>query len=1041
MSREYVDEIKKLIKKETSGLGNSGRLTSEFVAGTFESISKKIRIVEALVWEYTPVDDETLRQFFETARREYLSVSPVKIEPSNSLTKRGFQTWLTDERNREIKWRYLDRYIHYLERIGRSELVVQETMRSSRDIVEKLGDPESVSGFFVKGLVVGEVQSGKTANFNAVMNRAIDCGYKLIIVFSGIMEDLRGQTQDRVENDVVGWGSIDQNGRKWDQTGRKGVGLGEHFGMQGDTDVQLIESITSCRTDFSGAIPRGGAALNSPKILVCKKNVSVLKNIINWLGDLLDSETDSHSIPLLILDDEADNASLNNEGAKGREYASKVNGHIRAILAMFEKKSYLGYTASPFANVLQDRNDAAENRWPVKSANGERTFPQVNNLFPDDFIVLLESPTNYVGAKQIFETIADVPKLPALAVAGDHVSEFPSRLLRIDGSPVENFPTTTSWDENVGEFGVYQGFTKHSDYRRETRASKRDDDFPGKLPHSLREAVICFILSIAVRESRKNAQSGSNLFEPHNTMLVHISRFTTWQNKTRDLISECVSEIKSRLENEKPDQVGSIYLEFEDIWNRYFKDSVANIRDYLRDGYEDPFMVPIIFEVLRKFLPASVGGIDVLAINSATGDKLEYSGTPRRIIAVGGNRLSRGFTVRGLTINYFVRATNYSDTLLQMGRWFGYRPGYLDCCKIFTTSNSIEKFNATTRCIEELETEFKKMDDQGKSPSNFEVRVRKHPGVLEITRPSILKNATTVNWSYEDQLVMTTKFDITRQNVETVWNSFRDHTASLLSAPPGRQMNFLKAEVTGHEFIEFLRRPNNFDPTTLEDMIRFIELCQEDGKLVDWTIALKLNGQSKRTIRPEFSRLPCETGLVVRNAPSTEHSRDQFLSGKVFRASGKSANIVSSNLDLAITLEAHEIEAAEREFLRQRRNSLEKRRLSEEEIEKQLPKTIPERVYRERIPQTRGILIIYLFDSYHSFVPKHDPDGKFEKFVKEGGYNLDIPLVGYAIGFPPIEGAPGGQYAKGDYDLEDEGDDEDVSYDDMSLPDDEITGT
>jgi hypothetical protein len=1043
MSHKYINEIKGLIKGEALKIGRMKSVTHEDIEGTYDVICKKIQTMEQLIWEVPPVDEDTLKTFFDTARKEYLTINPVKIAPSSSLTRKGLGKWLTDDRHAAINWNYLDRYLRYLEKNGRSEAVVKETKRSSRDIISRLGDPESGASFFIKGLVVGEVQSGKTANFNAVINRSIDAGYQLIIVFSGIMEDLRGQTQDRVESEVVGFG------KNSDHNGIKGVGEEIHFGGLGTEGVRVIDAITSCDSDFNQGLLKGAAALNSPKILVCKKNVSVLRNIINWLGDLQPNEGEQLSIPLLVLDDEADNASLNNEGAKGREYASKVNGHMRAILAMFEQKSYLGYTASPFANVLQDRNDTAQTLWPVKSTNGDRTFEQVDNLFPDDFIFRLKSPTNYIGAKEIFETIAEVPKLPVVSVVSDHMHEFPSRLRKSDDTPVMDFPTQQDWDERVGEFGNYLDFTTRAEFQRGTRASKRDDGFPENLPKSLRDAVLCFLLSVAVRESRIPSQSGSGLFEPHNTMLVHVSRFTTWQNKTAELIESYLEIVTFKVQNDNPDEVGSIYLEFEDVWNRYFSDIISNVRSYLSEDYDDLFMVPVAFDVVRNFLRRAVDDLDVLAINSKTGQKLVYStNQPRKIIAVGGNRLSRGFTVRGLTINYFVRSTNYSDTLLQMGRWFGYRPGYLDCCRIFTTRHSVEKFNATTRCIEELENEFEKMHDLEKSPSNFILKVRKDPGVLQITRPSILKNATTVKWSFEDKLEMTTRFNVSRKKISSVWENFRSYTAPLLNASKNSDQNFAKMELKGPEIIEFLERPNNFDPVNLEAMIRFIKLCQKSNKLTNWTVALKLAGRSKRRLRPEETNLNIDTGLVIRRGPRGASPRQidlrsQFCDENVFRASGKSANIVSSSRDLSLPLGATEILDAELDFRNKKEEALLRSGMSAGAAKQEASKTtIPERVYRECIPEAQAVLLIYLFDTHYCFNQdddKADPDQKFSNFIKDGEHDLNVPLVGYAIGFPPISDKKFvGTYMQGDYDLSiDEDFDEDESVEDISVPRDE----
>ena len=310
----------------------------------------------------------------------------------------------------------------------------------------------------------------------------------------------------------------------------------------------------------------------------------------------------------------------------------------------------------------------------------------------------LKSPTNYIGAKQLFETIAEIPKLPVISVANDYIDEFPTRLLKETDQPVENIQSKEDWDEKVRETGHYLNCYNFRDYKNATRAAKRDDNFPNTLPQSLKDAVMCFVLAVAIRETRVTELRGSNLYEPHNTMLVHTSLFTTWQNKTKTLLEEYLLEIKRGIQNDSSDKVDSIFIRFENIWNRYFNDLVFNMREYVRSDYEDAYMRPVSFEFIRSYLPSAIEEIKVMAVNFLTGDKLDYQDdVPSKYIAVGGNRLSRGFTVRGLTINYFIRSTNYSDTLLQMGRWFGYRPGYLDCCRIFSTQKVVEKFNSLYR--------------------------------------------------------------------------------------------------------------------------------------------------------------------------------------------------------------------------------------------------------------------------------------------------------------------------------------------------------
>lgn len=1048
---EYVEQIKKMINALAADLSDANNISLNDFEVIFEKVKANIPIMAPMIG-LPSVDDISLRSYFELARKEYLSINPTQIDPADSLNKSKKKSWLTSKRKDDIKWNYTERYLRHLKNTGRSGKIISETERSSEDIVSKLGDPSSSDEFYVKGLVVGEVQSGKTGNFNAVINRAVDTGYGLIIILSGIMEDLRSQTQQRIESDVIGEGLDEESGKK----GKKGVGNIARFGQLGNSEINQVVSVTSVNSDFKKSLVDADFQLNQTNILVCKKNVSVLKNLIIWLSDYVEKGKDKLSIPFLIIDDEADNASLNNEGSKGHEYASKINGHIRALLSLFHKKSYLGYTATPFANVLQDRNEQPTKEWPItykeKGEKKEKLLKQVDNIFPDDFIYLLNSPSNYIGAKQIFETLevidnkAEGEKIPLIAApVDDYISEFPTRVLDEDDPiGIENYANKREWDEKVGSdfyFGSY------SEYRANTRAAKSYDNFPKNLPQSLKESVICFILSIAIREQRKPEMISSALYQPHHTMLIHISRFTLWQNTTSLLIEKYLSELTDAILNDNPTSNKSIYAQIEKVWYKYYAEIVESIRNYLPYQYSDEFLTPMVFDSIKRYLPEAVKGIEVKAINSITKQKLEYSkASPKKYIAIGGNRLSRGFTLEGLTINYFIRNTNYSDTLLQMGRWFGYRPGYLDCCKLFTTEDAILKYNQTTRCIEELEHEFKKMSRQDSTPENFVLRVKKHPGALKITRPSILKGTIDVKWSYQDQLEMTTLFDVTKSKIDRVWGNFKENIAPKLKKGP--HLGFLSYEATGYDVIKLLESENNFSLEDISTMTQFIRLCIENKKLNNWTIALKITGSAKdlkgkRVIKAANSNLISDVELSIRRGPnqslSQEHYRKRFLEEHKFHMTGKNANIISSSKDLSLRLSEQIIARAENQFYDEKVRDIQKKKpsLSNTEARKEI-KTIPERVYREKMTEDEGILIIYLFDSKYSF---NQEDGKedpiFQDYVNANNIDLDTPLVGYAIGFPPIQNDPGGYYVKGDYDIsEDEPFEEDYSIDDSALPED-----
>jgi hypothetical protein len=1035
------DQFSKLQKNHTTG--KLSKFLEDSYTKTFEAV---MTIAELSGWQ--SIDENTFRDYFESIRKEVLANTVTKIDTLNILS-RNKNTWLKGKRESDITWSYTERYLKHLANSGRAETVVTEISDSSKKILSKLGDPFSENDFLVKGLVEGDVQSGKTGNFNAVINRAIDSGYRLIIVLSGIMDDLRIQTQERIDTDVVGEG----------KNGQIGVGKIMPFGGDVGSKVQQVNSITSENADFSRYLEKAKFSLKPINILVCKKNVSILKNLLIWIHENLPKDKSKHVLPFLIVDDEADNASLNNEGHKGQEYASKINGHIRALLDLFHKRSYLGYTATPFANVIQDRNSTPSKTWNITYKNKQQEqflkLTQVDNLFPDDFIVQLKSPTNYVGAQRIFETIADdgVDKLPIVFPIEDYIDDFPSRVMHeneFDVIGVERFDSKADWDSRVGRFGAYKDFISYSEYRKGTRAAKSTDTFPIEIPSSLEDAVMCFILGIAVRELRQPKMLTSNLYQPHNTMLIHISRFTLWQSKTHRLLKKYYSSLVSKLMMDKPNAAGSIYLSFEKVWRKHYFHIVTNVKDYLPEGYEDEFMLPTSFASLIPNLIDSAKGIDILALNSQTKDELEYKKTnPKKVIAIGGNRLSRGFTLEGLITSYFVRTTNYSDSLLQMGRWFGYRPGYLDCCKLFTSQDLIDKYDSTTLCVEELKAEFKKMDYLERNPNDYELRVRTHAGVLQITRPSILKNTQSVKWSYQDSLQMSTSINVEQSHTASVWDAFKSNIANQMSGA-NLKGSLLHKKVNSQIIIDILKGKNNFEPTSCELFISYIQKCNDKGLLKDWTIAIKTTGAAKADIG-KGKLLPSESGLgqtidlAIRKGPtSTQRFFNELVNNFLFKATSKSANIMSSSRDMEIAIDEALVPKLVENYQSEQLQILlnkDKNLSTAEAKEIASKKTVPERVFREKMSPQNGVLIVYLFDPYYSMPnEKSDDTGKYASWVKDNGVDLNIPLVGLALGFPPIsrKDDPCGTYVKGDYKLETVADPDEDDYEDGegSLPDD-----
>lgn len=741
-----------------------------------------------------------------------------------------------------------------------------------------------------------------------------------------------------------------------------------------------------------------------------QKNTSVLQNLLLWLRDYLSENNDKHNIPFLIIDDEADNASINNLGHKGEEFATKINGHIRALLALFNRKTYIGYTATPFANVLQDWNKNPEKKWIVKDSKNktELSFDQVGNLFPDNFIELLIPPSNYIGAKHFFETrIEEIKKIEPLLARpiADHIESFPERVEFFPDRSLKGVKKYNNRNEFEEDPDAIERFGTYKDYRQKTRATIKYDPYPIEIPKSLDEAIKCFIISIAIRLARRSEMIQSKLFQRHHTMLIHISRYSDWQCKTKKLIEETVKKLEIKLNNDHLFSENSVYIEFERIWNKYYEYAINNIRAFLPQDYDDQYLIKKTFEEIKKYLVEAINGIEVKAVNTVEKDTLDYENGEKKYIVVGGNKLSRGFTLEGLTINYFLRNTNYADTLLQMGRWFGYRPGYLDCCKLFTTEETFEKYDQTTWIIEELEDEFRYLQKHKKRPVDYAVKVLKNPGVLQVTRPAILKNTITERWSFEDKLIQTTELKITGKTINESWKNLvkvyskyadrfkydKENKAVLLRTDTEGLIEFIESQTTYTE---------NFEK---EAIIRFIKLCNESDKLINWTVAIKTSGSAKKIIIPQESGFASKIQLTKRSGPREGSLYyDKLLKQNIFKISGASSNILSSGKDMSFTLLPEEIHKVEKEFLTENSG-----------------KTIPERVYREKMKDTEGLMVIFLMDPEAIF---NSSDLKQKAAIEN--IDINIPVIGFAIGIPPLQASVGEEYLINKYIKKNDEDDE-----------------
>ena len=583
----------------------------------------------------------------------------------------GHQSWLPAKKS-QFDFYFWNRYKRYLEEAKHwNPRVTASLSQVAEEILDLCGDP-SQEAFSIRGLVLGDVQSGKTANYTAICNKAADTGYRLIIVLAGMMENLRQQTQERLDAEFAGRKSeyfLDPKAAE--EAKNFPVGVGKYSGPADAS--KKIASFTSVSKDFDSGILRSNNlsldSVNCPVLLVIKKNKRILNNLITWLkkNNTLNANGKIADLPLLLIDDEADNASVNTKDADSDPTA--INASIRTLLGMFQRVTYLGITATPFANIFID--------------------PTIDeDLFPADFIYTLKPPTNYIGAERIFGENSD--------------SSF--MLEEIDQDAKE----------------VY------------IPAKHKKDLIVDDLPADMYEAAYYFLLVNAIRDYREDRGT-------HRTMMVHVSHYTDVQGQIAEIYNEWLVRVQSELRNysklplDKAEQLRHIHM-LHEIWDKYGLSSISGA------SWQT---------ILHDYLWEAAEPVCVRAVNSKTGaaslDYYAHIEDGLRVIAVGGNSMSRGLTLEGLCVSYFCRNTQMYDTLMQMGRWFGYRPNYGDLVKIWLTLDAMDWYGQITRAAEELKDEIAAMRNAHQTPRDFGLKVRQDPGTLIVTARNKMRTATQLN--------------------------------------------------------------------------------------------------------------------------------------------------------------------------------------------------------------------------------------------------------------------------------------------------------
>lgn len=729
----------------------------------------------------------------------------------------GHEDWFQPSLKKD--WRYWQRLQRYLERTM-SVTVVEALDRSTDGIIAQLEDPKRNGPWDRRGLVVGHVQSGKTSSYSALICKAADAGYKIIVVLAGMHNNLRSQTQMRLEESFLGYETSPNRD--------PGNPIGVFFE---DRDPNIHPNCATSRDekgDFNGAAARKFSVSpeQRPWLFVVKKNKSVLQKLLKWMqsnhvANANDPETGrriSTNLPLLVIDDEADNASVDTgeqefdeNGFPDPEHEPKaINSLIRQILATFAKSAYVGYTATPFANVFIHRRNT--------------TKDEGDDLFPRSFIRNLAAPSNYVGPARVFG-------LSGLA-----------------GASSGGLPLIQEFDDHANEHGTGWMQPRH---RKEHIPTHMGED---ALPPSLQRAILSFLLACAARPYRGQKTR-------HCSMLIHVTRLTMVQGHVRRQVEEFMKRVAQRLTRRIDDT--ALLAELRDLWESDFEPTHDKVRESLVEG-EVITELPT-WQQIKATLPDAAADIVVRTINGSAKDALDYvekEATGLKVIAIGGDKLARGLTLEGLMTSYFVRTTKMYDTLMQMGRWFGYRPGYLDLCRLYTTEDLIRNFRLIADAAEELRQEFDAMVAVGATPDKYGLKVASHPSLL-VTSPMKMRTAQTVRLSYSGSLTQTIAFpgDVgaLQGNLDAAERLIAGMGEPAVTGPtqarPERddkwERSWLWRNVDSEKVKAFLRAyaaAPGIERANGTVMAEFIDEMNNKGELGLWTVALLAEGRPDEQI-------------------------------------------------------------------------------------------------------------------------------------------------------------------------------------------------
>jgi hypothetical protein len=696
-------------------------------------------------------------------------------------------------------WRFWPRLDDYLRTVDRLPPAVLHEINASTDLtLRRLESPDRPGTWDRRGLVVGHVQSGKTTHYTALAAKALDAGYQIVIILAGIHNSLRSQTHERIDRHLIGRDStalinaVREHGRMERTEGLTGVGEVDWRLGRPDLPFTLLTCTTSADDgDFKTNVAKQigfQVGPGSRLVLVVKKHATILRKLIDWLqvqhaGRVAEGRPIPN--PALVIDDEADHASINTARDPEAD-PTKINALIRELLMSFRRVGFVGYTATPFANIFAYHKQMAGALGP--------------DLFPRSFILNLKAPSDYIGPSLVFGHPGDESAgLPAQSALPMHV-------------PVAD-----------ADFWL-------PDKHKRTW-------IPGALPPTAREAIRLFVLICAARAVRGQV-------DVHNSMLVHGTRFIDVQERVHAQVRDELDAIRNVLGLGHRSDITALRDQSESNW----QERLAKPHPVFASRLGERAMPLPDWEAVWNAVPESLARITLMRINGNSSDALAYSRAERglSVIAIGGDKLSRGLTLEGLTVSYFLRSSQMFDTLMQMGRWFGYRRGYADLCRVYTTPSLHSAFRDIALAMDELRGDLDYMAAVGKTPEAFGLRVREPSDGLVITAANKIRSGENVTVRFAGTLVQTLELARTGDTAKTNL----DATTTLIGRL-GRPERHVRKRPTQHALwhgikhdtiLAFLTDYEAFSTPSFynhcEALRRYINEQVSRGELVDWTVAV-----------------------------------------------------------------------------------------------------------------------------------------------------------------------------------------------------------